>query len=509
MNAEAVFLCLNFTIYYVWKIVQSHNRKYYKNRLNMLKLSLALAVGFFLALFSFSLNYILLPNMSPYEDKRLIELMIIANALLWTLLGGGSRIGIGYSKSRYLLLGFCIVEILALLSSFAAASSRHALVELSHFVGLVYLAILFAHAWVMHRFKWLYLMLGAISLGATLYMIGFYTGYLASFLESIPLVWPEPFFMLSNVRQFNQYQLWTLGLLCLPLLVRGSIKPKYKAWVFGLLSAWWVLLFASTSRGVLLAWLVSMLVTWWVYRRLAWPFLQLQLKCFGCGFAAYQLLFVWLPKLNAGGGSVVVQTVLRGDTNDRIYLWRHAWHMIQAHPWLGVGPMHFAWYPNSMAAHPHNSVVQLACEWGLPATGLILGFAGYGMYRWLRRFNANTLQSVNELERHLAVALFFTTVASACYSLVDGVIVMPLSQVMMAVVLGLMIGLYRQNDSPVPVRPLVDTAHRLFAGATLAVMVWAVLPELLPRILGDYEMIPMGYQVIGPRFWQEGGIPHQ
>jgi len=473
----------------------------------MIKLTQLMVLCLSLVLMGGALSYQLLPNLSPFDDKRAMELLMVGGVSIWCILGGLKNNQCIHGLS-WQLGGLCLSG-LAVFSCLFAASPQHAFLEVSLFAGLCYLSLLVARSWYDYRHKLLVSIVSAISLGAVLYMIGFYTGYLASFLEGIPLVWPEPFFMLSNVRQFNQYQLWTLGLLCLPLLVPGLVKPKYKAWVFCLLSAWWVLLFASTSRGVLLAWLLSMVITWRGYRRLARPFLLLQLKCFGCGFLIYELLFVWLPKLNAGGGSVVVQTVLRGDTNDRIYLWTHAWKMIQAHPWLGVGPMHYAWYPNNMAAHPHNSVVQLACEWGLPATGLILFFLGYGLFRWLKRFNANTLKAAPESEQVLVVALFFTVVASAFYSLVDGVIVMPLSQVMMAVVLGLMIGLYRQSDPPVPVKPLNDLAHRVFAGATLAVMVWAVLPELLPRILGDYEMIPMGYQVIGPRFWQEGGIPHQ
>lgn len=473
------------------------------------KLTQFIVLCLLLVLMGCSPNYVLFPNLTAYDDKRAIELLTIGGALIWGLLGGlenSKQFAIPGLSWR---IGVSSFSILVLMSCLTAASPKHAFLEVSVFAGLFFLSALVSTAWPEYRFKGLYLMISIISLGAAIYMIGFYVGYLASFLEEIPLVWPDPFFMFSNIRQFNQYQLWTLGLLCLPLL-SGSVKNNYKLWALGLLVAWWVLLFASTSRGVLLAWLLSMLTTWWYYRRLARPFLQLQMKCFCFGFLVYELLFVWLPKLNSGGGSVVVvPTVLRGDTNDRIYLWTHAWHMIQAHPWLGVGPMHFAWYPNSMAAHPHNSVVQLACEWGLPATGLILVLAGYGMYRWLRRFNTNTLKAVPESEQVLAVALFFTAVASAFYSLVDGVIVMPLSQVMMAVVLGLMIGLYRQSDPSAPVKPLNDITHRVFAGVILVVMVWSVLPELLPNILGNFEMIPMGYQVIGPRFWQEGGIPHQ
>jgi O-antigen ligase len=458
----------------------------------------------------FSLSYVLLPNFSPYDDKRVIQLVLIACSLIWILLGG-------LKQHRYLSdwsisLKACIYALLsfAFLSSLLAESPRHAFLEFSLFIGLFYLSVLISSSWHEQSNKLLLLLISSITLGAVLYMIGFYTGYLASFLEAIPLEWPEPFFMFSNVRAFNQYQLWTLGLLCLPLLVSVGLENNHKRWFFASLSAWWVLLFASGSRGVLAAWLLSMLATFWVYRRFARSFLVLQIKCCAIGFASYLLLFVWLPKFNQGGGSVITTTVLRAETSDRLGLWRLAGAMIEAHPWLGVGPMHYAWYPNPLAAHPHNSLIQLACEFGLPATGLIVFIFGYGIYRWWQRFNVTTLSALPERDGQLAIVLFFTVVAEAIYSLVDGVIVMPLSQVMMAVMLGLMMGLYQQNQVTLPVSPVLDLSHRLLAGVTLVVLVWAVLPELIPRILGDYDQIPLGhhYQIMAPRFWQEGGIPH-
>jgi hypothetical protein len=108
----------------------------------------------------------------------------------------------------------------------------------------------------------------------------------------------------------------------------------------------------------------------------------------------------------------------------------------------------------------------------------------------------------------VAVALFFTLVANASYSLVDGVIVMPLSQVMMAVIIGLMIGLYNNDNQPPNSVNDKDLVQRIFAGIVLIAMVWSVMPELLPRIFGNEQMILRGYQTMGPRFWQEGGIAH-
>ena len=463
-----------------------------------------LAIGIVLLLVTLSLNYGLLPNLPSHDDKRVLELLLISTALLWVVLGGLSTAfacPLWNSQSRYaayLLLAF------AGLSTLLSASPRHAVLEISVFSGLFCVCQLTAVLWREYRLILLKSLVFAIWIGAVFYMVGFYTGYLASFLESIPLCWPEPFFGFSNVRFFNQYQLLTLSLLCLPLLGCTIKRTAIRRWLFIILTCWWVLLFASAGRGVLLAWLLAMLVTAGCYRQLARPLLRLQLTGFISGLIGYGVLFYLLPSFLVGG--ILTQTVFRDSTSDRIGLWKQALSMIQAHPWLGVGPMHYAWYPNDLAAHPHNSVLQLAAEWGWPATVLMLTLTGYGVFCWLKRFNSVSLQTVDH--PNIAVALFFTLVANASYSLVDGVIVMPLSQVMMAVVIGLMIGLYNNDNQPPDGVNSKYLVQRIFAGIVLIAMVWSVMPELLPRILGNEQMIPRGYQTMGPRFWQEGGIAH-
>jgi putative inorganic carbon (HCO3(-)) transporter len=477
-----------------WKQIMTHITK-------------LLAIALFLLLVTLSLNYTLLPNLTDYDDKRVLELLLISAALLWIILGGMSTVHacpLWKTKTRcviYLLLS------LAGVSAFLSVSPRHAVLEISVFAGLFYVCQLTAVLWREYRLTLVQWMIYAIFVGAVLYMVGFYTGYLASFLENIPLCYPEPFFGFNNVRAFNQYQLWTLSLLYLPLLGFNIERTSIRRWMFVILAGWWVLLFASASRGVLLAWILAMLATAGCYRQIAWPLLRLQLTSSITGLACYGLLFHLLPSFLV---SEVAwgQTVLRGTTGDRISLWKQAWSMIQTHPWFGVGPMHYAWYPNALAAHPHNSVLQLAAEWGLPATVLMLVLAGYGVFCWLTRFNSVSLQSTPEIDRHLAVVLFFTLVANACYSLVDGVIVMPLSQVMMAVVVGLILGLYSNDNQQTNEVGNKYLVHQIFAGVILIALTWSVLPELLPRLLGNEQMIPRGYQTIGPRFWQEGGIVH-
>lgn len=470
----------------------------------MTRIAKLLATGIFLVLVTLSLNYSLLPNLSSHDDKRVLELLLISTTLLWVVLGGISTVPacllwkIQTRYAAYLLLA------LACVSAWLSASPPHAVQEISVFAGLFYVCQLTAVLWREYHLKLVQWLVYAVLLCAVLYMAGFYAGYLASFLESIPLRWPEPFLGCFNVRFFNQYQLWTLSLLCLPLLGSTIKRTAIRRWLFIILTCWWVLLFASAGRGVLLAWLFAMLITAGYYRQLARPLLRLHLTGFITGLIGYGVLFYLLPSFVVGG--ILTRTVFRDSTSDRIGLWKQAVSMIEAHPWFGVGPIHYAWYPNAIAAHPHNSVLQLAAEWGLPATVLILTLAGYGVFCWLKRFNSVSLQTVDHPD--VAVTLFFTLVANASYSLVDGVIVMPLSQVMMAVVIGLMIGLYNNDNQPPYGVNSKDLVQRIFAGIVLIAMVWSVMPELLPRIFGNEQMIPRGYQTMGPRFWQEGGIAH-
>ena len=55
----------------------------------------------------------------------------------------------------------------------------------------------------------------------------------------------------------------------------------------------------------------------------------------------------------------------------RLILWKQAVNLIKQHPFFGVGPQHFAYYPNEWGAHPHNAVLLFATEWGLPVIHLI------------------------------------------------------------------------------------------------------------------------------------------
>ena len=331
----------------------------------MARITQSLALLATIALIAILPGFNFMPQFISYHDgMRLLELLILALVLVYTILAGGFNVRPLLNNK---LVNFAAFLILALgsLSAFYAKSPRHAAIEVSVFVGLFYLALFIANEYFCNKKRFSKQVSLVCWAGILVYMVAFYTGYSTSYLLNIPLPWPSPFAGFNNIRSFNQYQLWSLGLLSIHLLAFDFKKVSTIWWLHLALALWWVLLFYSASRGVLLAWAVGMLTTAIVYQKNAWAFLRLQLTNMGLGLACYLILFKWLPALF--NLTPIITTVIRSTTSDRIELWNQALILIRQFPLLGAGPMQYPWY-NPTLGHPHNSVLQLAAEWGLPAT---------------------------------------------------------------------------------------------------------------------------------------------
>lgn len=431
------------------------------------------------------------------DKQRLLELALLSLILVESASNAvfsGKQIQI----KRPLKLISLILLIFACFSASLAHMPRHALIEISVFVALCYFSLFVARVYQEDRNLLITRLIYVIWAGILLYLVSFYTGFITATLTKKPLHWPFPFTGFTNIRSFNQYQFWTLGFILLPLLSADFSKAK-RQFLHIALIAWWVLLFYSASRGVLIAWVIAMCLTGLAYQKLAWPFLKLQLTHLSFGFLAYQVLFKLIPSANES--ILVTHTVARQSTQDRIALWDQAIILIQNFPIFGVGPMHYAWF-NKTNGHPHNSVLQLAAEWGLPATFIILAIATYGFFSWFKKFNLKQLQTVSLLDKNLSVILFFTLVANACYSLVDGVIVTPISQVLMFTMIGLMLGQFNTEAS----ESLTLQKARLrpwIAALVFITMIWATYPEIKQGFSGDRKGFSLGHTAVGARFWFE------
>lgn len=440
-----------------------------------------------------------LTAMSLHDSQRIIELLFISLLFIESIIYKQSMSCLTINKTmRYALYG---LAALVIASSYLAISPRHAMIETSLFAGLSYLALYVARLYREDSRQLIKRLTYVIWGGILLSMAAFYMGYITATIFKTPVIWPGPITGFNNVRFFNQYQLWTLGLIVLPLLTFNLNNVRTRYWLHLGLICWWVLLFHTASRGALLAWGFGILITAAIYRKLAWPFIRLQLIHISGGFLSYLLLFELIPYLR--NFAVVTGTIVRDTTSDRIELWKQALLLIQDHPVFGVGPMHFAWY-SPISAHPHNSVVQIMAEWGLLAALLILIMICYGLFCWLKKFNAGHLQTITNHDCNLAIILFFTVITNALYSLVDGVIVMPISQVLMFTFIGLMIGYY--NDGKIT--KMAEDQRKslikpLFSAIVLVALVCSTLPEILQNASGNEKRFSMGYTAMGPRFWLE------
>jgi len=85
--------------------------------------------------------------------------------------------------------------------------------------------------------------------------------------------------------------------------------------------------------------------------------------------------------------------------------WHFAWHLTQERPWLGWGLRSFRLLylqeTGFVLGHPHNFVLMMLCETGIPATLLLFGLVGYMMTQaslmLIRSRTSNVLTAQNQL----------------------------------------------------------------------------------------------------------------
>ena len=219
------------------------------------------------------------------------------------------------------------------------------------------------------------------------------------------------------------------------------------------------------------------------------------------GVGLYFILFSALPALAGVAAAVHAPTDNLTTVTSREVLWQLSWQAIKSSPWLGTGPMHFATLSSEIGTHPHNWPLQIAAEWGLPALALLVA----------------AILKLGNLVRHTVkpdngLAVITLTVAVALsLGLVDGNLVMPVSQIAATLAVGMLIGAVcsrtRLNEQGWRYgAPVVLTAF-LSATACGIVIVFATstLPYQSGSIANFHQLYPGAWLV--PRFWEQGNLP--
>lgn len=443
-------------------------------------------------------------QLSWHDQQRAGQIVAIAWAALYALHVRCSRDArplLNQGARRLLVLIFFV----GLISSVWARQPLWAFAELSIAVGCLGVAWLVASSRRALGAKGDSILMWGATLVCGALVVQFLVAYSALLItrqgEADPWLLLSGF---SNLRFYGQFVTLTLPLIVLPLLVRGV--PRWGvSLVLAVFMLWWCIAFMSGTRGTWLGMLVAALCLAFAgLNGRRWAIWQL---IGACGGACLAFLFLdFLPSLLDIGVSNHPAGRATTSLSAREVIWLQAVEMIQARPLIGFGPMHFADVINPVAAHPHQAWLQVAAEWGVPVALVLTWMIGAGL---VKVFGVARNQGVVvSRENILKVCLLGSVLAALTQSMVDGVFVMPYSQLWLAIVSGWLFGL-------LPCRNIGPT---LVAGKVGA-LVWRValicsstfLLFILVRDFGVLRAQQDQYaQTVGghlqPRFWSQGVI---
>jgi O-antigen ligase len=315
--------------------------------------------------------------------------------------------------------------------------------------------------------------LQVLGCAAALHAVRIVVNYCASFVlgtQLEPLDFAPGF---SNHRFFNHTQTVLLPLLVLLCCLTPRASRLRYLWLM-LVSLWWLSIFATTGRGSVVGLAAGVISAVVVLRRFAAAYLKTFASTVAGGIVMYVVFLIIIPVLAGKGSFGAIDFALERSKSDpssmRFFIWDNALGLIRQHPWFGVGPMHFAHDAARFrwAAHPHDWVLQIAAEWGLPAL-LLLGFALFQGMRALVR--SRTAMASIESGNVVLPALLVSGVAVLVDGLVSGLIVMPQSQLAIALYLGFAIAWVRMSA---PVEPLPRTAGGAIRLANVIILLVAL-----------------------------------
>lgn len=200
---------------------------------------------------------------------------------------------------------------------------------------------------------------------------------------------------------------------------------------------------------------------------------------------------------------------LIGSASARIQLAKTAIQLALNNPLFGVGPLHFSYYdPGDIAAHPHNSILLIASEWGIPAALCVSMLLVNGFTQWIKMQKNKMLKQTDK--QTISMILTVSLIAELIYSLMSGVTITPLSQIVFVLILGWMLGLYHRSD-----KKIIESTNIHCYLFSLTIMISTLLLLSLSIVVTHnlpqkeiqwYFQQQTGQKHFYPRFWVQGEL---
>lgn len=349
-----------------------------------------------------------------YDAKRLFACFVLVGSCLFIILNHDLRNRFSQSilmtgrATRMVLAAFslCIVLVAVAVAEYKLLS----LYELSNLIALLFFGYLVTQQTNAKTFvPYIKLLNVLLFLNVSLFFwVLIANGYTPK---------SNVIFTFMNPRFLNQVQIW----LFIPLAAFAFIEVKRKSsrWIARLsLVLAFISIYATDARGAFIAASGGMMLLALLDKQHRMTWLKLWLYSAIVAYVAKFILLDPLPSLLMQEQTEYLQPRL-GDSG-RIELWQEALRMST---WLGQGSGFFVCHSTTFG-HPHNSVLSVLVQWG--PIGAICYLA------LILRVFFDVVTTPARLHRLFGVSLL----TGVAYSLVSGVFVTPISQMLGAVTLG-------------------------------------------------------------------------
>lgn len=392
----------------------------------------------------------LIPGLTIYDEKRTLETILLffaCTALTLKLCRPPSHQPTLSRPAIYLL---STILILGIASSLQGKHLALSLLDIATYLSLFFLVTHIALEYKKKHTLHL-LILGTIAICICIQLVSFISAIAAQivFLGKMDLSDQNLLLNYTNIRFLNQFQSWTLALCILPLLLFRPLSLPTKITLFTLAVGWWFLLFFTQGRGTLVGILTATIFILLVFKQKSFIWIKLQIAAASIAAAIY-FIITYLTNWSSGQDSFIEKHVI--GLSKRDILWQRAIDLFQQNPSLGIGPANYSCELDIEFAHPHSSLLQTLSEWGSIATTLVALLFVFGLIKWIK--HCKSTQSDDD-QTQVNIALSASLATAGTHSLVSGIIVMPTSQVAMALIIGWMIGIYRAAN---PLPPINSTS---------------------------------------------------
>lgn len=425
---------------------------------------------------------------SFHDSQRLISIAIITLFVPYAIMTHRS-----WSKQGLFgLLVFLSIGFLTIINSLSLFWST---IEFSLFLSILLFSLSFSKKIDITEIKYF---VWIFSLIQAFYILRSMLNYVFIIIANDKLdVW-EVIDGFDNIRFYAQFISWTLPFIIGYLSLK--IESKYTFLLLLIASLSFSLVFLTGTRAFILGVFFSSISVFIITPHLGWGYLKYMLMTGSMGLITYVFIVFLIPNFFGIDSQLALDSTINRDltnSSGRVEIWTDAITVAFNNPWLGIGPMMTAADGVlNVVAHPHNFIIQLMAEWGIPCTLLVITLMTYLVFKWKK------LIAQNPSDREpLALPITAAFSSAAAVSLVDGVMVMPVSMMYMALIASVGISLIR-TWTPQVTR--FKISH--FTSFALLIPIFLLLAITSYQwVTSDFKTNPSG----APRFWSHGKLPIQ